>query len=256
MRNVLGPSLAAIVVACCFVACSRSGHDALSNASTIPPDAAEISALRISAEAEFTGNILPFWMKNAPDSANGGFHGFVGDDLKPDPAAERGALLDTRILWTFSGAYLTTGRRVYLDMAARAYSDLQSRFFDAKSGGYFWAARPDGTISDPRKMLYVQAFAIYALSQYHRATGDRDALKNAIDLYRLVEEKCRDRVNGGYFEEFDSQWNPIAARAPGDSPLGATDQKSQNVHLHMMEAYTGLYRIWPDRTLAADLAAL
>jgi mannobiose 2-epimerase len=220
-----------------------------------PPDAAETMAFAQSAHDELSRNILPFWRTHAP-APGGGFFGSVGDDLIPDDRAPRGALLAARILWTFSESYARDGSPEDLELARLALSDLRTRFHDSANGGYYWAANAQGRILDDRKVLYLQAFAIYALSTYSHATGDAGALEEARTLHRLVEMHYRDKANGGYRELCAADWKPLPLHKARGDPLGAEGEKSQNAHLHLMEAYTALYREAPDASLAADLAAI
>jgi mannobiose 2-epimerase len=207
--------------------------------------AAEAYARRI--ESDLVGNILPFWLKHAIDPKRECFHGSVGPDLKPDPSALRGALLTSRILWTYSAAYRRYRTSEYLRMADFAYLDLLSHFHDSRHGGFFWSLRPDGTVLQDRKQTYGQAFAIYALSEYHAASGRPEPLEIAIEVHHLLERHARDPVLGGYREALGRDWKPIA-----DMRLSAGDMnvpKSQNTLLHVMEAYACLLRVWPDADL-------
>jgi mannobiose 2-epimerase len=245
----------AVPILLLFSSCAGTRPAGIANVPGTPPGEMETESFAQSASGELYGNILPFWKAHAP-APDGGFWGYVSDDLVPDPNAPRGALLTTRILWTFSEAYARSGSKEYLAVARRANADLQTRFLDSAKGGYYWATDADGKVIDNRKVLYVQAFALYALTAYAQATGDAESLKEALTLHRLIEDKCRDRANGGYHELFDAAWNPVHVANARSDPLGAEGEKSQNAHLHLMEAYTALYRAAPDAALAADLAAI
>lgn len=204
-------------------------------------------------ERDLRGNILPFWIAHAV-CRGGGFVGSLTNSLESDAWAERGALLTSRILWTYAAAYGRYRDPAYLAMADRAYDDLTGRFEDPQDGGFFWSLSADGKVLRDRKQVYGQAFAIYALSEYHAVTGHAEPLERAIAVHRLIEEHARDGGHGGYLEAFSRAWEPIA-----DVRLSAVDlnePKSQNTHLHILEAYTRLVELWPDAGLRAALAGL
>ncbi|MFT3781488.1 MAG: AGE family epimerase/isomerase [Nibricoccus sp.] len=204
---------------------------------------------------ELTANILPFWLKYAPDESTGGFQGQVDNRLRADPSVPRGALLTSRILWTFSAAYsrVQGERPEYLAMAKRAAADLLNRFWDQQHGGFFWTVDVQGKPENTTKQIYGQAFGVFALSEYYRVTHDEAALKRAQELYRLLETHAKDAKHGGYFEIFARDWTAERQSKSFVSPKAA---KSQNTHLHIMEAYTSLARVWPDAELKSSLRAI
>jgi mannobiose 2-epimerase len=221
-------------------------------ADTVPPQdspRADLAALGSSAQQELKGDILPFWMKYTRNPENGGFYGLIRADMTVRKDAYRGALLTSRILWTFSAAYRSYHDPAYLEMATWAYKDLMDHFRDTESGGLFWTITADGKPLDSHKQIYGQVFGIYALAEYYRATGEKGALDEAISIYNLVEAHAHDHRYGGYFDALDRKWDRLAA---GQRNLLGDAPKSQNSHIHILESYTELLRVWPDAGLLAN----
>lgn len=195
---------------------------------------------------ELTNNILPYWINRLPDYRNGGFYGRIdGNDIL-HPLANKGAILNTRILWTFSAAYRVLGSEEYLAMAERAFDYITKHFLDPEYGGIYWELDCKGKPVNTKKQLYVQGFAIYGLSEFYRAFGDERALAMAKDIFRLVE-KCRDNEHGGYPEAFTREWKPLDDMRLSQKDLN--EAKSANTHLHLLEPYTNLMRIWNNEKL-------
>ena len=185
-------------------------------------------------------NILRFWLDKMQDHEHGGFYGRIDGNGVLHPDAEKGAILNARILWSFSAAYRVLGNQEYLEAATRAKDYILEHFIDAEYGGVYWSVDYKGQPLDTKKQFYAIGFAIYGLTEYARATGDREALEYALDLYDCIEEHAFDREYNGYIEACTREWGTIADMRL--SELDANYPKSQNTHLHIIEPYTNLLR--------------
>ncbi len=192
-----------------------------------------------------TSGILPYWLKLK--DPRGGFYGEVTSDGTVLYDAPRGVILNARIIWSFAAAYQYLPQTDYLVAAVHARDYFLDHFCDHKYGGVYWSVTAEGERLDTKKQLYAQGFAIYGLSELYKVTKDDEVLKNAINLFKVVETHFADRVNGGYIEALARDFSPLE-----DMSLSAHDinaDKTMNSHLHILEAYANLYKVWPDEGL-------
>ena len=203
--------------------------------------------------AHLINNIIPFW-KNLRDNEFGGYYGYMDYSLNLDKRADKGCILNSRILWFFSNAYTVLIKerdrgnmkdypdfdyQSLLDEAHHAYEFLINHCLDKEHGGVYWSVKYNGEVSESLKHTYNQAFAIYALSSYYDATKDYNALNIAFDLFDIVEMKCRD--NNGYLEAMNERFLPIENDKLSEN--GVMADRTMNTLLHVLEAYTELYRV-------------
>lgn len=203
--------------------------------------------------AILTTNILPFWGDRMVDMTRGGFYGRIDGRNSLHPHAHKGAVLNTRILWTFSAAYMKFREPTYHRLAKRAFDFINDHFIDKEHGGVYWEVDFAGRPTQSKKQLYAQAFALYGFSEFYRATGDPAALNLSREIFDCMESTA-DSTHGGYIEGFAEDWSPLL-----DMRLSTKDineKKSMNTHLHILEAYTNLYRIDKDLRVAQSLRAM
>jgi mannobiose 2-epimerase len=212
-----------------------------------------MSDLRRRIENELRGNILPFWMARVADP-NGGFYGRIDSDLTVRNEVERSAVVNARILWTFSAAYRAYGQHAYAATARRAYETLRGAFRDPEHGGVYWSVDASGRPVNDRKHVYAQAFTIYGLAEYARAANSREADAWAREQMGLVEMRTHDEHHGGNVECRARDWSPLADMRLSDKEPPAT--KTMNTLLHLMEAYTNFRRISNDALLRRRHEAL
>lgn len=206
-------------------------------------------------------NILSFWLK-MQDEENGGFYGQMTGEGTLVKNANKGGILNARILWAFSAAYRATHRPEYLTAATRAKDYILKYFVDKEFGGTYWELDCKGNPVDTKKQFYAIGFTIYGLSEYVRAVrtlgtkteDENEALDAAIALFNVIEEHSFDKEYNGYIEACTREWQPIEDMRLSD--LDENYPKSQNTHLHIIEPYANLYRVWKDERLEKALRNL
>lgn len=193
-------------------------------------------------------DIIPFW-QGLKDDTNGGFYGYMDYNLKVDKKAVKGCILNSRITWFFANAYTLLGDKELLAYARHGYEFLKKYCIDKENGGVFWSLTYEGEPEDTTKHTYNQAFSIYALASYYEASGEEEALNLAKQLFELIEEKCTNE--NGYMEAFNRQFQP--ERNDKLSENGVIAEKTMNTLLHVIEAYTELYRLSKDEKVKERL---
>jgi cellobiose epimerase len=210
--------------------------------------------LKELARKEVISNILPYWENNMVDNDNGGFYGSINFYGKLDKYASKGAVLNTRILWTFSKAYNVLGDKKYLELADRAYNYIDKNFRDPEFNGVYWELDYKGNLVNTQKYCYTQGFWIYAMSEYYLATKDKKVLEQALAIFKILEDKAVDRKRNGYVEAFARDWTVTGNVRISEKDLN--ENKTYNTHLHILEAYAALYRISKDSKVEKALENL
>jgi mannobiose 2-epimerase len=197
---------------------------------------------------ESLDDISKYWY-GLLDEEYGGFYGYVGFDRCVNKMAEKGGILNSRILWFFSSLYNVTKADSALKGAQHAYEFMQNSLLDNEQKGLYWMSNYKSEPSDTRKHSYNQAFAIYALSTYYKVFGDKQAVKLALELFSIIESKCKDA--NGYMEEFDRYWNHEPNIMLSEN--GVISERTMNTHLHILEAYTVLYEVTQNEAVKKQL---
>jgi mannobiose 2-epimerase len=200
-------------------------------------------------------HLLPFWCGPALDHEQGGWMAWLSNDLKPDRSQPKGLIVNSRILWAFSAVHRAKPDVLYRRMADRALEVVTHRFWDGQHGGAFWRLHGDGRVLEDSKKTYGQAFCLYALAEYTQAFGTAPELARAQELFELIEGHAHDPRDGGYWEVRRHDWSEAGADARL-SEKDLNEKKSMNNHLHVLEAYANLYRVWKEPRVAERLREL
>ncbi|MGH2649338.1 MAG: AGE family epimerase/isomerase, partial [Ginsengibacter sp.] len=188
------------------------------------------------------------------DAEQAGFYGRLDNLNNVFKEAPKGSVLNSRILWAFSSAYNLTRESKYLQISARAFRYITDLFIDKINGGVYWTVDYKGDPLDTKKQIYALSFAIYGLSEYYLASKNQQAKEVAIELYHLIVKHSYDAINGGYIEALTFDWKEIEDLRLSNKD--ANEKKSMNTHLHVLEGFTNLYRIWTDEVLRDKIKEL
>ena len=204
---------------------------------------------------QLADRVMPYWYDTAVDWQRGGYV-LADDAARPArPATEKQIVTQARMVWGFSHAYrkgYRDLRRDYLKAAQQGYQFLLDRFLDREHGGYFWKTDLAGQPVNDRKYLYGEAFVVYALVEYSRASSDATALQHALELYRVLQQHCHDAAHGGWGEHYDRDWRLITTQ-DDRIEVEVAGLKSANAHLHWMEALAELYEATKNADVKASL---
>lgn len=196
----------------------------------------EVRSIRKEAESHLVNELLPFWTSRFIDKDNGGYlthwdeNGFdTGED-------EKSLIAQTRCLYSISSAHRAGyGDGKFVHMARHGADFLINKMWDNENGGFYWMMDRQGNVKIDKKIIYGQSFAIYSLSEYTLATGDRRGIEYAERVFELLQKYCADTQYGGYWEMFSRDWKLCGPGSQGG------DRKTLDVHMHLMEAFTTLY---------------
>jgi mannobiose 2-epimerase len=204
--------------------------------------------------ADLSARVLPYWLTTI-DGTNGGY--LLSDDAVKGRTTpkEKALVTQARMVWTFAHVHqrgYSDAQHDYLAASRNGYRFLLDHFRDGEHGGYFWKTDLSGKPTNERKILYGEAFVIYALVEYHRASRDPEALRHARELYRLVQQHAHDGSHPGWIEHFTRDWKPLAPKDPAGE-VEVAGYKSANTHLHLMEALAELYDVTGDADVKKSL---
>ena len=204
------------------------------------PLSTKLLALKEELEAELE-QIMLWWKNNMADKAMGGFYGRINGHGRLFPEANKGVILNTRILWAAAATARQTSEQTYANLAHQSYKYLLKNFKDDENGGLFWMLDAEGQLVSSKKQIYAQAFGIYALTEYYLLTQKTAALEEAQAIFNLIEKHSFQKEKNGYLEAFDAEWKLLEDMRL--SEWDANEAKTMNTHLHILEAYTNLYRV-------------
>ncbi len=202
--------------------------------------------------SELHDNILSYWMKYGVEKEGHGFYGAVDLNNEPVLAANKTSVLNARILWTFAAAATKYPGRGYEDIAHIAYRVVTEDFADKEHGGFYMELSSDNEVANDIKHTYAQAFVIYSLCKYYEFNPVAEVMEKVQESFYFLDNKTKDPAHRGYLESFTRDWTLYEENRMADN----NEPKSMNTHLHILEAYAAVYKIWKDELVKQRLAEL
>ena len=203
-------------------------------------------------ETELHDNILSYWSKYGIEKDGNGFYPAVDLDNNPVLTANKTSVLNARILWTFAAAAKLYPGKGYEEIARKAYRVVTIDFADQEFGGFFMEISSSNKIVNDVKHTYAQAFVIYSLCKYYEFNPTEEVMKGIREFFYFLDGKTKDPENPGYLESFTRDWEPYEENRMADN----NEPKSMNTHLHMLEAYAAVYKVWKDDLVKQRLTGL
>lgn len=185
-------------------------------------------------------NILEYWARFGVQKDGKGFYGAVDLNNEPVPSANKTCVLNARILWAFAAAAKAYPGKGYEEIAHKAYKVVTEDFADAEYGGYFMELTSDNKVASDIKHTYAQAFTIYAFSKYYEFNPSDEVMQRIQEFFYFLDGKTKDPDNHGYLESFTREWKLYGENRMADN----NEPKSMNTHLHVIEAYAAVYKVW------------
>jgi len=201
-------------------------------------------------------NMLPVWYPRVMDIEKGGFFSDFTYDWKPEGSQQKMIVTQARHVWSLAQLKLFTGKDMYDTYAYHGYLFLTDIMWDQVHGGFYNLVERDGIPvkeKDTDKIIknaYGNAFGLYALATLYEATQEEEVLNFAKKIFRWLEDHSHDPINGGYYQFLTREGLPIKEGWGGVPP------KDQNSSIHLMEAFTQLYKVWPDPLVKKRLAEM
>jgi mannobiose 2-epimerase len=218
-----------------------------------PADPDVKARLASDIEKSIKTELLNKWYPGAVDKEAGGFFSTFSYDWKLTGPQDKMVVTQARHVWSNAkAAQLYPEVPYYLSSAKHGVAFLRDKMWDQAQGGFFTLVDRQGKVKEQgggyaggAKNAYGNAFALYALSAYYQASGDTSALNFAKKTFRWLEKHSHDPVHKGYYQALAQDGSPIqrSPQAPATSDIGYKDQNSS---IHLLEALSELYLVWPD----------
>jgi len=203
-------------------------------------------------ESELHDNILSYWSKYGVEKDGKGFYPAVDLENNPVLSANKTSVLNARILWTFAAAAKMYPGKGYEEIARKAYKVVTEDFADNELGGFYMEISSSNKIVNDVKHTYAQAFVIYSLCKYYEFNPTEEVMNGIREFFCFLDGKTKDPENPGYLESFTRDWKPFEENRMADN----NEPKSMNTHLHVLEAYAALYKVWKDDLVKQRLTGL